>query len=463
MIVTGILTTSDLPRLRRAVNSVRNQEVECAFFVEVNTRDKEYRQAVIDWCAAENIPCFSSSSNKKPGKGKQAVFNRFLAETEAEHLLLLDGDDVLYPCAISSLNRTLAEVDPVDVLISCAVDQVTQGQAVVMGDNEFVTLRDPQGRAESVWLYEGDEALVPGRPTFFSRRAVEQLAWDTDLACYEDGLFLIEAIMAHQAGRLQALCSLSQDLMVYDRETPDSAQKVSDFKKQTALLREKVDALDIDRAATSLGQLPTLRPRPFRTAEEKQSFILEVWDTTPKMERGDPLNTTQFILLRRAFSVERMNSLIKYCEEVGFGSATYVDGRHRDNVKTVFLRRDEHEAAASFFQDIERIARQSAPQLGIDVWPDKIDMVQVARYLPGDHYGSHVDHDNSRLHLETDRKISIFGSATPGGVLEVEGEMVYCNTGDVIVMSSIAFHAAPPQEEGTRYSFVVWVPGPQWR
>ena len=462
-IAIGILTHHDLPRLRRAVRSVQAQRAECAYFIEINTKDKAYREAVREWCKQEQIACYSSVSNGTPGKGKQAVFKRFLKESDASHLLLLDGDDWLYPCAIESLHRTLAEIDPVDVLISCAVDQVAEGHVSVMADEEYAELRDPRGRKESVWLYSEDEALVPGRPTFFSRRAAQALSWDTDLGCYEDGLFLIETIKAHQEGRMNAVCSLSQDLMVYDRDTVNSAQDVSDFTEQTAQLREKVAALEIDRDATSLGQLPALRPRPFITAEEKQAYIEATWDTTPRMARDSEQNTTRFVFLRSAFSVERMNNLIRHCEDIGFAGATYVDGSHRDNVKTVFLRRDEHPAAADFFRDIERIARQAAPQLGIDIWPEKIDMVQVARYLPGDHYGSHVDHDNSRANLDADRKISIFGSASPGGALEIEGETVYCSTGDIIVMSSISFHAAPEQREGTRYSFVVWCPGPQWR
>jgi len=462
LIVVGILTSYDLPRLRRAAASVGNQTSQCAFFVEVNTRDEKYRQAVLDWCAQEGIPCHSSDSNGKPGKGKQAVFKRFL-ETEADHLLLLDGDDVLYPCAIASLERTLIEVSPVDVLISCAVDQVSKKKVSVLGDDQFVQLADPPGRAESLWVYEGDTMLVPGRPTFFSRRAAETLSWDEDLKCYEDGLFIVETVGAYQEGRLQAVCSMSQDLMVYDRDTPDSAQKKSSFKKQTALVRKKVEALKIDRADTSLGQLPQLRPRQLITSEEKQAYIQSAWDTTPKMERTDALNTTKFVFLRQRFNVERMNGLIRYCEDMGFAGATFVDGRHRDNVKTVFLNRNDHPATSDFFLEVEKIARQVAPILGIDVWPDQIDTVQVARYLPGDHYGQHVDHDNGRSHLPADRKISIFGGASPGGALEIEDETIFCGTGDVIVMSSIAFHAAPIQEEGTRYSWVVWVPGPQWR
>ena len=468
MIAVGILTSYDLPRLRRAVQSVQNQNAECQYFVEINTKKKSYRQAVQEWCASEEIACYSSQSNGTPGKGKQAVFRRFLKETEAAYLLLLDGDDWLYPCAIESLERTLAEIQPVDVLISCGIDQIATDPAegerlvTVNGDDQYRELADPPGRAQSVWLYEGDEALVPGRPTFSSRRAVQALSWQAKLKCYEDGLFIMEAILAHQKGQLQVIVSRSQDLMVYDRDTPNSMQKQVDFTECTAQLRTAVELLGIPKQATSLGQLPTICPRQFISADEKQAFIDSTWDPQPRMARDESPITTQYVFLRRAFSVERMNTFLRYCEDIGFSQAVYVDGSPRDNVKTVYLHRDEHPAATDFFRDIKRIARQTAPQLGIQVWPDKIDMVQVARYLPGDHYGSHVDHDSSGVNLDMHRKISIFGSLSPGGALEVEGETVYCGTGDVIVMSSIAFHAAPVQQEGVRYSFVVWVPGPQW-
>jgi len=469
MIVVGILTSYDLPRLRRAIQSVRNQRAECAYFVEINTKDKEYRKAVQDYCEAEQIVCYSSASNGTPGKGKQAVFNRFLKEMKDDHLLLLDGDDWLYPVAIESLERTLQELSPVDVLISCAVDQIDadieSGERIVAvnGDDHYPEVSDPLGRVQSKWLYEGSEALVPGRPTFFSRRAVQALSWDCNLPCYEDGLFILETILAHQKGQLHAIVSRSQDLMVYDRETPGSMQKQVDFTDCTTQLRTAVERVGIPKDATSMGQLPAICPRQFLSVKEKHAFIESTWNTTPRMDRGNQQDTPQYVFLRRAFSIERMNNLIRYAEDQGFSQAVYVDGSPRDNVKTVYLDRREHPAAADFFLDVERIARQAAPQLDIDVWPEQIDMVQIARYLPGDHYGEHVDHDNSGNHLQAHRKLTIFGAASPNGALEVEKEVVPCSTGDVIVMPSISFHAAPVQQEGTRYSFVVWVPGPQWR
>ena len=99
----------------------------------------------------------------------------------------------------------------------------------------------------------------------------------------------------------------------------------------------------------------------------------------------------------------------------------------------------------------------------VEVYPKKLEFFQVARYLPGDHYGSHIDHDSSLDNLEYDRKLSFFCSMTEGGQLSIEGGHVNVGMGDAIVFPSTMHHEAPIQQVGTRYSFVAWIPGPPWK
>ena len=169
------------------------------------------------------------------------------------------------------------------------------------------------------------------------------------------------------------------------------------------------------------------------------------------------------IFLSRLFRSEEMDVVVRAAEELGFKAATYVDGRKRDNVKTVFLNKSRHTGMKWLFDKVIDYAGRSAPLFGIDVYPEKLEEIQVARYLPGDHYGSHIDHDSSLSNLEYDRKISFFVSCTPNGVLDIGGSIVNVNIGDAVVFPSTMHHAAPKQGSGTRYSFVAWIPGPPWK
>lgn len=166
------------------------------------------------------------------------------------------------------------------------------------------------------------------------------------------------------------------------------------------------------------------------------------------------------------FSPALMNQLLVDAESHGFGNATYADGSHRDNVKTFFFNKREHGRVASFAQVLRQIQQDAKPLseiFGVETYPKKLDYIQVARYLPGDYYGPHVDHETSLRHIEFDRKLSLFVGMSPGAVVRVEGNDVWCGPGDGVVFPSTMHHEAPEQREGSRYSFVAWIPGPSWK
>ena len=107
----------------------------------------------------------------------------------------------------------------------------------------------------------------------------------------------------------------------------------------------------------------------------------------------------------------------------------------------------------------------AARVLGIGVWPDHLDAIQVSRYREGEEYNWHVDLDATRTFLSLDRKLSIVISLCPGGKLELETfGVMNLNVGDAIVFPSFLNHRRPPVLEGedTKYSLAVWFPGPAW-
>ena len=198
------------------------------------------------------------------------------------------------------------------------------------------------------------------------------------------------------------------------------------------------------------------------TTKKKNKDVCDKAEPLPK--RPDKIvNPTQFVFMRQFFTLGDMNNLLRYCEDVGFSSATFVDGRERGNVKTLFLHKEEHSAMDGFFNRIIGLAKMTGPILDVEVTPDLLKFVQIARYLPGDHYGEHSDHDASRKNLDHDRKMSIFGSITSNGALNFGEEYVNVGVGDLVAFPSTMSHSAPVQQEGTRYSFVAWISGPQWR
>lgn len=339
-IAVAILTHHDIPRLRRAIRSVKNQENPCYSWVEVNSIDEKYVEAVRQVCADEVVDCNVSDPKKvgTPGKGKQAVFDRFKSlPEEMTHVLLLDGDDWLYPCAIGSLERMLIENLTIDAMHVYQHDSYVDGKTIMgQGGTPFAVMRDPLHRGESTWVWtdvnpeEGSAAAVPMRPTFFSKRACKVLKWEPSLYCYEDGAFVMASLKAHQDGLITTVNCLTQDLMIYDCDTPDSVQKNSDYEEWTAKMRAVVKRKGPPKEQTSMGECPTIRPAAFINEQEKIQFIHRTAGLIDSMAEKK-LNPTKYVFLRKRMSVDRMNAMIRYCEDVvGFAGATFVDGRHRE-------------------------------------------------------------------------------------------------------------------------------------
>ena len=173
-------------------------------------------------------------------------------------------------------------------------------------------------------------------------------------------------------------------------------------------------------------------------------------------------NSLKWIFLTKVFNPTHMNALVRLAEQTGFGQATYVDGSPRDNVQTVFFDRSKTYPLGLIFDSITEKSKHLGALFNIEVYPQKLTFLQVARYLPGDHYGQHIDHDSGLENLDYDRKLSFFCSLTDNGQLFVDKNHVNVGIGDSVIFPATMDHSAPEQINGTRYSFVAWIPGPPW-
>lgn len=174
-------------------------------------------------------------------------------------------------------------------------------------------------------------------------------------------------------------------------------------------------------------------------------------------------NSLRWLLLNQVFRPDLCSEILRVADTQGFQQAAYIDGRPRENVKVTFLHKTKEKPIGPFFERVIGHAEIAAQHFDIEVYCDKLTEIQVAQYLPGDHYAPHQDHDSSLKNLEYDRKLSVFGSLSYGGQMGLEGEVLNVGLGDLLIFPSVMDHFAPVQGPGARYSFVAWVPGPPWR
>ena len=62
----------------------------------INTRDNDFRTEAQEWLDSEGIVHVDTKSNGGPSKGKNAVFDQFLASDD-DYMVMIDGDDFLTP------------------------------------------------------------------------------------------------------------------------------------------------------------------------------------------------------------------------------------------------------------------------------------------------------------------------------------------------------------------------------
>jgi len=108
-ILITILTSCDLKLLDLSIWSSINQDYEnYDIYIIVNSKNSIYYNEVKHFCS-EKYPgkikkIIETESNGKPGKGHNSCIQEF-NKTEYEYLVILDGDDFLYPCALRRLNN----------------------------------------------------------------------------------------------------------------------------------------------------------------------------------------------------------------------------------------------------------------------------------------------------------------------------------------------------------------------
>lgn len=510
-----ILVSQDAPRARRAIQSVYIAQqhyadpVDC--IVMVNTTDRAFEAQIMTELGSV-VWKQASRSNGTAGQGKQACFDDFNSGRPTHsHLILLDGDDYLYPWAFSILAENLNTSSvPIDVLTFHQHDSLDEA-----GQPQWVDPVPPATQSRFLsqpgadWLFNTDVIWGPGKTLVFSHLATQRLTWATDtIHLWEDTLLLMQSLKQHQEGQLNSVLTLDPDFFFYDRH-PHMGSARADPDQVRDNLRERVLAYGLTPETAHLGQLPAIEidgsesaraevtalkhqffarfhdPAAYRhpltparlsqAVHEWRDMSMPPLPPEPASTRGSTESTgpplrrtdvpTQFLYIRQMMRADPARALIELAEAKGFGQATYVDGSPRGNTASYFAQWDQIQdepALVALFERVRSTAAYAAPFWGIEIYPELLTQIQFSRYQAGDHYGVHVDHDSSLLNLEYDRKLSIYLSLSEG-TFEIEGQTLHFGPGDGAVFPAWMAHAAPEQTEGARYSIVAWVPGPPWR
>jgi len=283
----AILTSWDLPRLQRAIQSVKSQQSPMPFWVEINSTNQDYIAQATALCKKMRAHCHISESTGRAGVGKQAVFDGFGHQFEEPFLYLLDGDDWLYPCASRSLYHTVLHGRGLDVVTYVPLDVVQSGSGwVPIAEGVYVNfwngeLGNPRdweyGPGQARWLWTANPTITgPGRTVLFSRLATRHLMWHPTIGCYEDTLLLLDSLAMHQEGTLFSACSMAQDTFIFDRTSPECGQGKNDLVAASRELQHEAQRR-LSRKRSSVGELPLLFQDSRITYEDKLAYAKQTY------------------------------------------------------------------------------------------------------------------------------------------------------------------------------------------
>ena len=267
-----LLTNHDLMRLKRLVVSVQEliqtKTLELHPVIVVNTLSDDYYESVVK----ENFPfkVVRTESNGKPGKGKNSCHDVFL-ETDCDYMSQIDGDDILYPTFLLALEKHLKHYKHIDVLgvVPCDVLEAHHNKlgytfevgamhGSVWGISVCPRFGDrPSGPQKDEGFFDHPLPVTDNFIILQSREAAAAVRMDEEIGCAEDQLFNYQYLAEHQKGNLSYFITMSSDFQIYDRTTPNSAQKLYQQAEWTAEIKKEILKL-MPENRTDLSELPVI-------------------------------------------------------------------------------------------------------------------------------------------------------------------------------------------------------------
>jgi len=285
-ILLTLLTSNDLPRLKRLISSVQKQNPVEGFELEpvivLNTLNEVYAEEVLE--ADFPYSVIRTGSNGKPGMGKNSCLDYFMT-TDCDFVSQIDGDDFLYPTYLQSLANHINHFPCIDALGVIPLDYLSNGSAAGH------TFKIHNGSEAGVWgcsIVPPSKGSGPGVSHVFLEdlpRSVDSIILQSrksavikmheDLPNGEDHLYTYQLLAAHQKGDICYLQTMSSDLWVQDQTTPDSIQDKFPQQDHVESLRE-LALQHVEKWRSSARELPVIYKDLLIDQYQKETFIKNI-------------------------------------------------------------------------------------------------------------------------------------------------------------------------------------------
>jgi hypothetical protein len=269
-------------------------QLEFAGVVMVNSTNPDYFAEAKSVADRYGWMCIGSESNGRPGKGKNACLSFFHNYDHGyDYMLLIDGDDILYPTAFGQLVK-LCKFNPdvVGLQTNDIIERVYREEArrVQLTHNSWLySWFDEQQNWHEKYadLSSYSEKLLgqvitPDRIILISKKAAGLLQCSEKLPVYED---LVMSLYARYYSKMEQITYINTSdtyIYVYDKTNDSSVCKEydrnhnGDWSAYDAVFRDEIK--DIDQViqnthAKDVTFIQCAKPTDFDTDDKKQFCI----------------------------------------------------------------------------------------------------------------------------------------------------------------------------------------------
>ena len=126
-IVIFILTNNNEKLLKIVYNTVlkqKNHNFIYNIIIVVNSLKKNYYKDVLKEFENIDVEIIKTKSNGRPGMGHNSCINLFKIRKEYNYMIMIDGDDFLYPYALNQLNKCFEKKKHLDILMLKSTDKL---------------------------------------------------------------------------------------------------------------------------------------------------------------------------------------------------------------------------------------------------------------------------------------------------------------------------------------------------
>jgi hypothetical protein len=182
-----------------------------------------------------------TESNGRPGKGHNSVLRYFKSHPEYDYVVMVDGDDFLYPRALSRLEHYL-RYEP-DILF-IAFHDILQSEIPAKDSNipfvtfcnkcclsynvEAPTLGEWHRVKGAINPFRGDinHMNTYARPFVFSQKSLEyDIFYNENMTLYDDFIVFLKAFELSNLKKLNIFAAVDTNLYLYNATSLDAATK----------------------------------------------------------------------------------------------------------------------------------------------------------------------------------------------------------------------------------------------